>query len=93
MYIFQLFQNCVSKTIKNVKNVSVLLLCWLQNDMLVVVVIYAHPLIMLITVYGNEGRSIKGENDSEEGEEATNTNNDASTLTYHYIYETPMKEQ
>ena len=53
-----------------------------------------HLLIMLITVYENEGRSIKEENDSGEGEEeATNTNNDASTLTYHYIYETPMKEQ
>ena len=62
--------------------------------MLVVDVIYAHPLIMLITVYENEGRSIKEENDSgEREEEATNTNNDASTLTYHYIYETPMKEQ
>ena len=42
-------------------------------------------------MHRNEGRSIKGENDSEEGEEATNTNNDASTFTY--IYETAMKEQ
>ena len=42
-------------------------------------------------MHRNEGRSIKEENDNEE--EATNTNNDASTLTYHYIYETPMKEQ
>ena len=73
MYISQLFQSCASKTIKNVKNVSVLLLCWLQNDMLVVVVIYAHPLIMLITVYENEGRSIKGENDSEEREKKQQT--------------------
>ena len=41
------------------------------------------------SMHRNEGRSIKEENDNEE--EATNTNNDASTFTY--IYETAMKEQ
>ena len=84
---FILFLVQEKKTIKNEKNICrglCCFLCILQNDMLVVVVIYAHPLIMLIVCTGMKNDPLK--------KKTTTKKKQQTQITTHLLSHTYMKQ-